>query len=545
MKNKRTFPLLMLIWVSFLFSANAFSRPDLVVKMVVVKAENVEMVEERANVHIDNRSFQLEATVTNIGTAASGPTSINFYYSSNDKVLRNDKELRATRPLKTVTPLQPNESKKYYLYTTVPRSIGEHYYGVYVPPVKDERKTGNNWFRPVSIWVYGGRGLKPPPADFISDVAITSNATYFVLNAQFLELMSENLEYSACGITPHILQGATAFQPVPRGNTTDSRLHTPGYYMYPLKSLKDQREALVTEEERIKNIKDPGFWSIRGLIKTGFTFVGSIIGGKAGAALGSLIPGAGTAAGAATGFVVGGKITGAVGGFVVGVFWDNRDLKNLEDEKVQEILSSTANPTLFLISEEVSRITPKVRAQYLFLIPKEVQFLPITIAQTFDNNGKMLVASRRVDWNLRETAAAAPHAQPMSLADYPPFQRLSPEVQAYLLQQFGESANSEAWQLPETTTLLPNYPNPFNPETWIPYQLAEAADVMLTIYDIHGHVVRALDLGHQHAGTYHGRSRAAYWDGKNAQGESVASGLYFYTLKAGDFTATRKMLIRK
>ena len=98
---------------------------------------------------------------------------------------------------------------------------------------------------------------------------------------------------------------------------------------------------------------------------------------------------------------------------------------------------------------------------------------------------------------------------------------------------------------PMETALLANYPNPFNPETWIPYQLATPADVTLTIYDIQGRVVRDLDLGHQRAGTYHGRSRAAHWDGRNTQGEPVASGLYFYTLKAGEFTATRKMLIRK
>ena len=107
---------------------------------------------------------------------------------------------------------------------------------------------------------------------------------------------------------------------------------------------------------------------------------------------------------------------------------------------------------------------------------------------------------------------------------------------------------------PKETALLPNYPNPFNPETWIPYQLATPADVTLKIYDIQGRVVRDLDLGHQRAGMYHTRSRAAYWDGKNAVGEPVASGIYFYTLStestrdsvtAGEFTATRKMLIRK
>ena len=98
---------------------------------------------------------------------------------------------------------------------------------------------------------------------------------------------------------------------------------------------------------------------------------------------------------------------------------------------------------------------------------------------------------------------------------------------------------------PKQTVLLPNYPNPFNPETWIPYQLSKPADVTLTIYDIKGKVVRDLNLGHQHAGLYQTRERAAYWGGRNALGEPVASGVYFYTLSAGDFTATRKMLIMK
>ena len=102
-----------------------------------------------------------------------------------------------------------------------------------------------------------------------------------------------------------------------------------------------------------------------------------------------------------------------------------------------------------------------------------------------------------------------------------------------------------ASMVPKETALLSNYPNPFNPETWIPYQLSKPAYVTLTIYAANGQVVRRLVLGHQPAGVYQNRSRAAYWDGKNAVGEPVASGVYFYTLTAGDFTATRKMLIRK
>ena len=99
--------------------------------------------------------------------------------------------------------------------------------------------------------------------------------------------------------------------------------------------------------------------------------------------------------------------------------------------------------------------------------------------------------------------------------------------------------------IPQETALLVNYPNPFNPETWIPYQLAAPSKVTLTIYDMNGATIRHLEMGHKVAGLYRSRSRAAYWDGRNHHGESVASGLYFYTLRAGEFTATRKMLIKK
>ena len=99
--------------------------------------------------------------------------------------------------------------------------------------------------------------------------------------------------------------------------------------------------------------------------------------------------------------------------------------------------------------------------------------------------------------------------------------------------------------IPKETVLLHNYPNPFNPETWIPYQLAQSVEVTLTIYDMNGEMIRRLALGHQAAGMYRSRSRAIYWDGRNQLGESVASGLYFYTLTADDFTATRRMLILK
>ena len=98
---------------------------------------------------------------------------------------------------------------------------------------------------------------------------------------------------------------------------------------------------------------------------------------------------------------------------------------------------------------------------------------------------------------------------------------------------------------PEETTLLPNFPNPFNPETWIPYRLAQEAEVTITIYDTKGTPVRRLALGTQAAGHYAERGRAAYWDGRNENGEAVASGIYIYQFRAGDYAASRRMVIVK
>ena len=98
---------------------------------------------------------------------------------------------------------------------------------------------------------------------------------------------------------------------------------------------------------------------------------------------------------------------------------------------------------------------------------------------------------------------------------------------------------------PEKTQLFANYPNPFNPETWIPYELATDTHVKITIYNTQGVVIRTLQFGHQSAGYYTGRDRAAYWDGRNALGEQVASGLYFYQLETDEMSSMRKMVILK
>ena len=149
---------------------------------------------------------------------------------------------------------------------------------------------------------------------------------------------------------------------------------------------------------------------------------------------------------------------------------------------------------------------------------------------------------------LGETAANAPSARDLSAETVR--QWLTQARQLNLTDATSQRGIHFLEQLlltltPKETALLANYPNPFNPETWIPYQLATPADVTVSIHSVDGSLIRTLLLGHKAIGTYQTRNRAAYWDGKNEVGESVASGVYFYTLTADGFTATRKMIIRK
>ena len=188
----------------------------------------------------------------------------------------------------------------------------------------------------------------------------------------------------------------------------------------------------------------------------------------------------------------------------------------------------------------------------------------ILIASDLGNTGTNLVADVNGDGvvsildlilaaGMFEGAAAAPSAQPQV-----PETLTSVEVQGWLTDARSLEVKDAIMKrgfvvleqllmslTPRETELLANYPNPFNPETWIPYRLAEDAFVTLTIYDLSGRIVRTLEVGHRIASVYENRSKAVYWDGKNGLGEGVASGVYYYHLSAGDYSATRKMVILK
>ena len=188
----------------------------------------------------------------------------------------------------------------------------------------------------------------------------------------------------------------------------------------------------------------------------------------------------------------------------------------------------------------------------------------ILIASKLGNAGANLVADVNEDGvvnildlilaaGMFEGTAAAPSAQPQA-----PETLTAVEVQGWLTDARVLEVKDPIMKrgflvleqllvalTPKETELLSNYPNPFNPETWIPYRLAKDANVTLTIYDGSGQVVRTLDVGHRIAAAYENRSKAIYWDGRNDVGEQVASGIYFYTLTTRDFSATRRMVILK
>ena len=191
----------------------------------------------------------------------------------------------------------------------------------------------------------------------------------------------------------------------------------------------------------------------------------------------------------------------------------------------------------------------------LILVAQDFGKTGVRNARTdINNDGKVniLDLTRVAESMNAATGAAAPSAVVMGDAVSPSM------IEAWIALAVVENDGSRAFRegianlqrllaslRPARTVVLTNYPNPFNPETWIPYQLAASTDVSISIYSTDGKLVRKLIVGHQSAGMYEDKSRAAYWDGRNEVGEPVASGLYFYTLMAGDFTATRKMLIRK
>ena len=189
----------------------------------------------------------------------------------------------------------------------------------------------------------------------------------------------------------------------------------------------------------------------------------------------------------------------------------------------------------------------------LILITSNLDTKGTNLAADVNRDGVVNILDLVLAAGMFDVAAAAPAVQPQA-----PETLTAVEVQGWLTDARSLEVRNLIMKrgimvleqllaalTPKETELLANYPNPFNPETWIPYRLAEDAFVTLTIYDLSGRIIRTLDVGHRIASAYESRSKAIYWNGRNGSGERVASGVYFYTLMAGNFSATRKMLILK
>ena len=189
----------------------------------------------------------------------------------------------------------------------------------------------------------------------------------------------------------------------------------------------------------------------------------------------------------------------------------------------------------------------------LILIASDLGNAGTNLAVDVNRDGVVSILDLILAAGMFDGAAAAPSVQPQV-----PETLTTVEVQGWLIDARALQVRDPIMKrgfvvleqllvslTPKETELLANYPNPFNPETWIPYRLAEDAFVTLTIYDLSGRVVRTLDVGHRIASAYENRSKAIYWDGRNDVGERVASGVFFYNLSAGKYSATRKMAILK
>ena len=189
----------------------------------------------------------------------------------------------------------------------------------------------------------------------------------------------------------------------------------------------------------------------------------------------------------------------------------------------------------------------------LILIASDLGNAGTNLAADVSGDGVVNILDLILVAGMFEGAAAAPSAQPQVLETL-----TAVEVQGWLTDARSLEVRDPIMKrgflvleqllaalTPTETKLLANYPNPFNPETWIPYRLAEDAFVTLTIYDLSGHLVRTLNVGHRIASAYENRSKAIYWDGRNGLGERVASGVYYYHLSTGEYSATRRMVILK
>ena len=435
-------------------------------------------------------SFTLSATVRNRGGADASPTLLRVYRSADSVITTADVEVGIAF-VETLAPLGGTETVNVTL--SAPTTLGTYYYGVCIDAVENERNINNNCSTSVQLTV----STAPPTAPISFDPRTIADQT-FTVNTPITPLQ---LPAATGGTSPYTYR----LSPIPSGlyfesatrvligtPTTEGFTHATYTATDATGASADLNFTIEVLEEVIPHdpldINSDGQVTVIDLAIVAL-FYGTRV--PAGVSLPADVN--------ADGVVDLSDLMAVAQG--IDATGGNGGINALSQEEMEAALVAAAEQAaaLDVIAEAPMR--------------RHAQVLPRGVAYN----------------NVADALAEAAHLG-----------HKVPAVLTELLQLLTEMA-----AMPEATALLPNYPNPFNPETWIPYHLAKAANVTLTIYDVRGSVVRELRLGHQPAGVYESRGRAVYWDGKNQIGEKVASGLYFYTLTAGDFTATRKLLIAK
>ena len=435
-------------------------------------------------------SFTLSATVRNLGGIAASPTILRVYQSADSRITTADVQIGIAF-VEALTPLGGTEAVNVTL--SAPTALGTYYYGACVDAVDTEGNISNNCSTSVQLTV----STTPPTAPITFNPPTIADQT-FTVNTFITPLQ---LPAVTGGTPPYTYR----LSPIPNGLyfelATRMLIGTPTTVgtTHATYIATDATRASATLNFTIEVIEDVISADPLDVNSDGQVNVIDL---------------------AIVALFYGTQVTAGVS-FPADVTADG--VVNLSDlvAVAQGIDAAGGNVGINALSQEEMEAA-------LVAAAEQAAALDVIAEAPMRRHAQVLPSGVAYN-NVADALAEAGHLG-----------HSVPAVLEGLLQLLTEMA-----AMPEATALLPNYPNPFNPETWIPYHLAKAAEVTLTLYDVRGSVVRELMLGHQPAGVYESRGRAVYWDGKNQIGEKVASGLYFYTLTAGDFTATRKLLIAK
>ena len=463
--------------------------------------------------------FILTATVKNDGNTASTRTAVEFYRSDDNRITSRDTSLGT----ETVSAIAAGRTSQVSHTLTAPNTAGDYYYGACVGDETDSDACAvikvtvvavllSESQRPPMYWVNAGalrRLVGPNIRSLVSDV---ENARHIAVDV-------------ANGKIYWTEQTGSRSGRIRRANLNGANIEL-------VKNLTSVPHGLTIDTVNKKLYLTNSWGKVQRLNFDGTGFQPNLVV--------NLTSPSGVAVDAAGGKIYWIEQTGNRSGRLQRANLDGTDV-----ERVKELTSDPHGLTIDTVNRKLYLTNGWGKVQRMNL--NGSRFEPNLIVNLDAPRGVAIhIAAKKIYWTeknrIRRANLDGRNIQTVASG-------LGSPVGIVLgvapVQPRAAAAPAAAAAIPKATALHANYPNPFNPETWIPYQLATAADVTVTIYDLRGVAVRRLVLGHQPAGVYQSRSRAAYWDGRNSFGEPVASGLYFYTLTAGDFSATRKLLIRK